>query len=256
MNDEELCDAVIKTIKPFFKTHLKETPVFHIKMGVNYYSGQLTKNLINVNTRNGVTILSFTVQNNIRMDQTVVNTILLNIVNRKYLPLYNKFIKYFKERSSDSFSLYMNAVKELTEPLKLIQHINLLPYAKSTLKFKEHSNSVLLNAPVHAKVTTPFETFDVVRTPKFLFENDQLYLNDEFHFISYGLDFSFCKKIEHDLVLLDKSVKFFSHQFYELHKTNIVGRLCKLYNMTAKQANALSDEELIAYYPILAIDHY
>jgi len=256
MNDEELCNAVIKAVKPFFKTHLKETPVFHTIIGVRNYTGQLNKNLINVNSRNGATILSFTVQNNIRMDLTVVNSILLNIVNRKYLPLYNKFIKYFKERSTDSFSLYMNAAKEYSDSLNLIQHINVLPYTKSTLKFKEHSNSVLLNAPVHAKVTTPFETFDVVRIPKFLFENDQLYLNDEFHFISYGLDFSFCKKIEHDLVLLEKSVQFFSHQFFELHKTNIVGRLCQLYNMTPQQVYALSDEELIAYYPVLAIEHY
>lgn len=256
MNDEELCNAVIKKIKPFFKIHLNETPVFHSIMGVNYYTGQLSKNLINVNTRKGITILSITVQNNIKMDNTVVNTVLLDIVHRKYLPLYNKFVKYFKERSSDSFALYMNAAKEQTEPLKLIQHINVLPYAKSTLKFKEHSNSVLLNAPVHAKVTTPFETFDVVRIPKFLFENDQLYLNPEFHFISYGLDFSFCKKIEHDSVLLSKSVKFFSMQFYELHKTNIVGRLCQLYNMTVQQVTSLTEEELIAYYPVLAIDNY
>lgn len=256
MNDDELCNAVIKAVKPFFKANLKETPVFHTIMGMNYFTGQRTKNLINVNTRNGKTILSLSVKNNIKMDNTVVNTILLDISHRQYLPLYNKFIKHFKERSTDSFLLYMNAAKEHSEPLKLIQHINVLPYAKSTLKFKEHSNSVLLNAPVHAKVTTPFETFDVVRIPKFLFENDQLYLNDEFHFISYGLDFSFCKKIEQDTELLDKSVNFFSNQFYELHKTNIVGRLCQLYNMTPQQAYALTDEELIAYYPVLAIDHY
>lgn len=256
MNDEELCNAVIKKIKPFFKIHLNETPVFHSIMGVNYYTGQLSKNLINVNTRKGITILSITVQNNIKMDNTVVNTVLLDIVHRKYLPLYNKFVKYFKERSSDSFALYMNAAKEQTEPLKLIQHINVLPYAKRTLKFKENSNSVLMNAPVHAKVTTPFETFDVVRIPKFLFEDDQLYLNDDFHFISYGLDFSFCKKIEKDLVLLNNAVSFFSNQFYVLHKTNIVGSLCRLYNMKADEANALTDEELIAYYPTLAMEHY
>lgn len=256
MNDDELCQAVIKKIKPFFKAHLTETPIFHVILGSHHYTGQLTQNVIKVTNRKGFTILSLTVHNNIRFDNTVVNTILVDITLRKYVPLYNKFLKYFKERSSDSFSLYMNAAKEKSESLKLIQDIKVLPYAKRTLKFKENSNSVLMNAPVHAKVTTPFETFDVVRIPKFLFEDDQLYLNDDFHFISYGLDFSFCKKIEKDLVLLNNAVSFFSNQFYVLHKTNIVGSLCRLYNMKADEANALTDEELIAYYPTLAMEHY
>jgi len=249
LKGNELCQSIVKAISPFFKKELRETPIFHIKLGTRVHQ-------INVTTKAAKIIFVLKVESEVQMDHSVVNKVLIDILDKKYCPLYNKFLKYYKERSSDSFSLYMTAAKEKSAHLNLITDIKVLPYAKRVLKFKDSSTSTIMTFAVHAKVTTPFETFDVFRIPKFIFENNQLLLNDQFYFTSYGLDFSFCKTIEFNEASIQKSVDTFSKNFYELHHTNIIGRLCQLYDMNFKEAETLTDKEIMDYYPVLTIDHY
>lgn len=249
MNSNELCQSIVKAISPFFKKELKETPIFHTKIGTRTHQ-------INVTTKSAKIIFVFKVDSEVQMDHSVCNKVSLEILDKKYCPLYNKFLKYYKERSSDSFALYMDAAKKSSDHLNLITKINVLPYAKRILKFKDNPKSVIMTYAVHAKVTTPFETFDVFRIPKFIFENNQLFLNDQFYFTSYSLEFSFCKYSESNMPLIEKSIETFSKNFNELHHTNIVGRLCQLYDMHFTQAAALTPKEIMDYYPVLAIDHY
>lgn len=244
MNNNELCQSIIQAIKPFFKKELKETPIFHIKLGGRTHQ-------IDVTTRTAKIIFIFKVECTSQAD-----FISLDIIDKKYFPLYNKFLKYYKERSSDSFLLYMNAAKEQSDHLKLITQINVLPYAKRMLKFKDHPTSTIMSDAVHAKITTPFETFDVFRTPKFIFENNQLFLNDQFYFTSYSLDFSFCKYSESNDLLIQQYVDIFAKNFTILHHTNIIGSLCQLYGMNFQEAASFTNQEIMDYYPVLAIDHY
>lgn len=256
MNTDELCHAICKKLRPFFDENVKEAVVFHImfhlKIGVNSH------NSINVNTRKGKPILIFSFNNNLNYDINglkTVETISLDIGHKKYLPLYNKFLKYVSNQSTDSFSLFMNSAKEMSDNLKIIQDIKILPFAKMTLR-EGNFKQLLMNEIVHAEITTPFETFNVYKRPKIIFDNDQLYLNPEFYFMSYGMDFSFRKKIEHDVKEIDKARYIFANTFYDLHRTQIIGGICKIYNMNPIQVNALTDDEIISNYPVLAMEHY
>jgi hypothetical protein len=254
MNDNELCQAMIAELKPFFEKNMKGSVIFHTRTGLGQYAGGRTICCIDVNTSKAKPIFRFTINNNVQKGNYVVNNIALDIDNKKYLPLYNKFIKHCSEQSTDSFSLFMKAASYYSEPLKIISKINILPFAKRTLKFGSWK-TLMMDKTLHAEVTTPFETFKVYKIAKFIFENNQFYLNDEFHFISFGMDFWFQKNSEQDS-LVKMQLHTFATQFNDLHQTQILGSIIRLYNLPHTEVNAFSNEQIMSYYPVLAIEHY
>lgn len=254
MNDNELCQAMIAELRPFFEKNMKGSVIFHTRTGLGQYAGGRTICCIDVNTSKAKPIFRFTINNNIEKGDYVVNNITLEIDNKKHLPLYNKFIKHCSEQSTDSFSLFMNAASYYSEELKIISNINVLPFAKRTLKFGAWK-TLMMDTTLHAEVTTPFETFKVYKRAKFIFENNQFYLNDEFHFISFGMDFWFQKITEQDS-LVKMQLHTFATQFNDLHQTQILGTIIRLYNLPHTEVNAFSNEQIMSYYPVLAIEHY
>lgn len=254
MNDSELCKAMIAELRPFFEQNMKGSVIFHTRTELGKYIGGRTVCCVDVNTSKAKTIFSFTINNNVKQGEQLTNSITLEIDDKKYLPLYNKFIKYCSEQSTDSFSLFMKSASEYSEELNIVSKINVLPFAKRTLRFSSWQ-SILLEATLHAEVTTPFETFKVYKRAKFTFENNQFYLNDDFHFISLGMDFSFQKKSENNHVV-KSDLHFFGTQFYDLHRTQILGTIIRLYNLPHTEVNAFSNEEIMTYYPVLAMERY
>jgi hypothetical protein len=248
MNYQELSDAIILDLKPFFEKNLKESPVFKVKKMVSSLTGYWSHTVIDVNTEQGDTIFSFIVKHNIRIEDKLICAVVLNVYIEKHKPLYNKFLKYNYKRSNDSFSLFINYAKNKSDDLKIIEKISILPYSKKSRE--------VINQRIHAKITTPFEVVDVYSMPKFFFENGRLYLHDTFYFTSYGLDFSFSNVSENDDQFINQAIKSFSDNFYEFHRTNIVGEISKLYNIPYSEVDSFSYEQIRSYYPVLAIEHY
>ena len=254
MNDNNLCQAMIAMLRPFFEKNMKNSVIFHSKNEIIHHVNKRTASSLDVNTIKGQSIFKFFINNNIKIGEHITNSINLEIGNKKYLPLFNKFIKYCSEQSSDSFSLFMNIASEYSEELKVIKNINILPFAKRTLRMTSWK-SIIMDESLHAEVTTPFETFKVYKRAKFIFENNQFYLNDEFHFISFGMDFTFQKKSE-NADLVKQQLHNFATQFHNLHQTQILGSIIRLYNLPHTEVNGFSNEQIMTYYPVLAIEHY
>lgn len=202
----------------------------------------------------GVPLLSFVLTRNRQVYNQVFQGIVVKLHDSQHLNIYNLFINKCCKNSSNSFSLYMESLIQKTKKLKLINAIEVLPCENR--KLIDDDKFVKIDSCIHAIMTTPFETINIRKMPRFFFENDRFYLHDHFSFSSLGTPYTFCQQTENDIDYILNVVDEFSEGFYQTHYETITGKIHELYDIPISDFKTWKTKQFQEYYPVLSMERY
>lgn len=253
MYSEQLLTSMSDVLSLFAAEHLNYPVKFKQSLNQTMING-ISKDILTMTTATGVSLLSFVITRDRKIYNQSFKSITVKLHDVKHLSIYNKFVKECMKHSSDSFSLFMSKLKEKTKRLNFIKSINILPYQDR--KALIENDQVKIDFSDHALITTPFEEITVIKTPFFIFENDQFYIHDKFSFLSLGRRYTFSQTTVSNIDFMSEVVKEFNQDFYDSHYDIITSRLVELYGFNLKDLASWTAKQFEEYYPVLSMERY
>ena len=253
MRTELLFQEMQNVLSLFAAEHLNY-PVFFSQLMSNINPQGVSHDKLTMTSSTGISLLSFIITRNRQVYNQAFQGIVVKLYDPKHLDIYNLFINKCCKNSSDSFSLYMESVRQKTKKLNLINSIEILPWENR--KLIDDDKFIKIDSCVHAIMTTPFETINIRKMPRFFFENNRFYLHDHFSFSSMGTPYTFCQQTEKDIDYILDVVDEFSEHFYETHYETITGKIHELYDIPISEFGRWKTKQFQEYYPILSMERY
>lgn len=251
MRTELLFKEMEKVLSLFAAEHLNYPVLFrHLLSNINPQG--VSHDKLTMLSSTGVSLLSFVITRNRQVYNQAFQGIVVKLHDHKHLDIFNIFINKCCKSSSDSFSLYMEGLVKKTKPLQLVKSIEVLPFENR--KLRDDDKMLNIDSCVHAIMTTPFETINIKKVPRFFFENNRFYLHDHFSFSSLGKLYTFCQQTENDTDYIKDVVDEFSQGFYEAHYEIITCKIHELYDIPISEMAGWKAKQFQEYYPVLSME--